>query len=137
MKIQWRRALVLVSLGLIWSLALPLRATADNPEKCKKSTFPASGQTTAYTADKYGNPDAVVPDDGTVQAGATLRYRDMGNGTIEDENARLIWEKKSDDGGLHDKDRAYPWSSVSTDTIWDWLDAVNAEGGTGFAGYND
>jgi hypothetical protein len=79
----------------------------------------------------------VVPDAGTVQAGATLRYRDMANGTIEDENTRLIWEKKSDDGGLHDQDRAYPWSSVSTDTIWDWLDAVNAEGGTGFAGHND
>jgi hypothetical protein len=29
MKRQWRRAVVLVSLGLIWSLALPLRATAD------------------------------------------------------------------------------------------------------------
>ncbi|MBI4574406.1 MAG: hypothetical protein HY713_14105 [candidate division NC10 bacterium] len=87
--------------------------------------FPASGQTTAYTADKNGNPGAAVPDDGTVQAGKALRYEDKGKGWVRDKVTRLIWEKKSDDGGLHDKDNAYPWSSDSTDTIWDWLDDVN------------
>jgi hypothetical protein len=79
-----------------------------------------------------------VPDDGTVQAGATLSYTDNGDGTITDNNTGLMWEKKDDAGGLHDKDNVYRWSGDgSQDTIWDWLDDINAEGGTGFAGYND
>jgi hypothetical protein len=104
------------------------------------SQFPATGQTTAYQADKndgVAGPVA-VPDDGTVQAGATLSYTDNGDGTITDNNTGLMWEKKSDDGGLHDKDTTYRWSgNGSQETIWDWLDDINAEGGTGFAGHND
>jgi hypothetical protein len=49
-----------------------------------------------------------------------------------------MWEKKSDDGSLHDMDNQYFWSGNGTqETIWDWLDDINAEGGAGFAGYND
>ena len=103
--------------------------------------FPASGQTTTFTAEKKdGIPGPVaVPDDGTLQAGATLSYTDNGDGTITDNNTGLMWEKKSDDGDrLHDKDNAYYWSGTGTqETIWDWLEDVNAEGGTGFAGYHD
>jgi hypothetical protein len=102
--------------------------------------FPATGQTTAYTANKNDNfaPLVAVPDDGTVQAGATLSYTDNGDGTITDDNTGLMWEKKGDNGGLHDKDNGYYWSYSGTqETIWDWLDDVNVEGGTGFAGYND
>lgn len=102
--------------------------------------FPATGQTTAYTANKKDNITApvAVPDDGTVQAGATLSYTDNGDGTITDNNTGLMWEKKGDNGDLHDKDNGYPWSGTGTqETIWDWLDDINAEGGTGFAGYDD
>jgi hypothetical protein len=102
--------------------------------------FPATGQATAYQADKNdGIAGAVdVPDDGTVQAGATLSYTDNGDGTITDNNTGLMWEKKSDDSGLHDKDNLYRWSGDgSQETIWDWLEDINAEGGTGFAGHND
>lgn len=101
---------------------------------------PASGQATAYTADKNdGIGGAVaVPDDGTVQAGATLSYQDNGGGTITDLNTGLMWEKKDDAGGLYDKDNTYTWSGDGTvETIWDWLDDINAEGGTGFAGHAD
>ena len=79
----------------------------------------------------------MVPDDGTVQAGKTLQYHDNGDGTITDKVTGLMWEKKSDDGGLHDQDTTYPWKSTITDTIWDWLDDVNAEGGKGFARHRD
>jgi hypothetical protein len=102
--------------------------------------LPVTGQTLAYAADKKdGITGAVaVPDDGTIQAGAPFSYTDNGDGTVTDNNTGLMWEKKSDDGGLHDKDRGYPWSGTGTnDTVWDWLDDVNVEGGTGFAGYND
>jgi uncharacterized protein DUF1566 len=102
--------------------------------------FPASGQTTTFTAEKNDGltGPVAVPDDGVVQAGASLSYTDNGDGTITDNNTGLMWEKKSDDGGLHDKDNAYYWSGNGTqETIWDWLENVNAEGGTGFAGYHD
>ncbi|MBI3246257.1 MAG: DUF1566 domain-containing protein [Deltaproteobacteria bacterium] len=79
-----------------------------------------------------------VPDDGTVQAGATLSYTDNGDGTVTDNNTGLMWEKKDNSGGLHDKDNLYRWSGYgSQETIWDWLEDVNAEGGTGYAGHND
>lgn len=102
--------------------------------------FPASGQTTAFPAEKNDNMTGAlpVPDDGTLKAGAALSYTDNGDGTITDDNTRLMWEKKSDDSGLHDKDNIYLWSgNGSQETIWDWLDDINTQGGTGFAGYND
>ena len=35
-------------------------------------------------------------------------------------------------------DHAFPWTgNGSQETIWDWLDDVNAEGGSGFAGHGD
>jgi hypothetical protein len=102
--------------------------------------FPASGQTTAFTSEKNDGVTGpvAVPDDGVVQAGASLSYTDNGDGTITDGNTGLMWEKKSDDGGLHDKDNAYYWSGNGTqETIWDWLEDVNTEGGTGFASFHD
>ena len=100
-----------------------------------------TGQTMMYPAEKRdGIMGAVaVPDDGMMQAGAPLSYTDNGDGTITDNNTGLMWEKKSDDGGLHDKDRNHAWSlgAATVDTVWDWLDDVNVEGGTGFAGYDD
>jgi hypothetical protein len=104
----------------------------------RKGFFPASGQTTAYTADTpILGIGADVPDDGTVQAGKPLSYQDNGDGTVTDLNTGLIWEKNSNDGGLHDMDNTFPWSLASFTTIWDWLAAVNAEGGTGLAGHSD
>jgi hypothetical protein len=76
-----------------------------------------------------------VPDDGAVKAGAALSYTDNGDGTITDNNTGLMWEKKDDSGGLHDKNNTYRWSgNGSEETIWDWLEDVNA---TGFAGHSD
>jgi Protein of unknown function (DUF1566) len=108
---------------------------------CGGHDLPASGQLTAYpseTNDGIVGPVA-VPDDGTLRFGAPLRYADNGDGTISDLVTGLMWEKKSDDGGLHDQDDIYVWSSENglQETIWDWLADVNAEGGTGFAGHSD
>jgi hypothetical protein len=119
-----------------------LAACSSDLAACEEAAvaFPASGQTAAYPADKNDGitGSVAVPDDGTVQAGATLSYIDNGDGTITDNNTGLLWEKKSDDGGLHDKDNAYLWSgNGSQETVWDWLDDINTQGGTGFAGYND
>ena len=89
------RSIVLTSsaallLGLGLALALPV--TATDAASCRAGKFPASGQTTAYQADindgVSGNP-VDVPDDGTLEAGAALRYRDNKDGAITDLNTRL------------------------------------------------
>lgn len=115
-------------------------AAMENDRPCPLGHFPASGQTMPRAADVNDGIDdnaVPVPDDGTLQTGATLRYTDSGDGTVLDRNTRLIWEKKSDEPGLHNLDDTYAWSGGPADTVWDWLEDVNAEGGTGFAGHDD
>lgn len=90
--------------------------------------------TTGQTA-SYGTGD-----DGNLQKGVGREYTDNGDGTISDIKTGLMWEKKSDDGGIHDKDNTYTWASgagFSADgTIFtEFLSALNAAGG--FAGHTD
>lgn len=82
--------------------------------------FPATGQTTVFR----------TGDDGDIQAGATLDYTDNGDGTITDNNTGLQWEKKSDDGTIHDKDNTYTWE----DAFAVHVATLNIEK---FAGYTD
>lgn len=39
------------------------------------------------------------------------RFVDNGDGTVTDSKTRLQWEKKSDDGSIHDQDNTYTWST--------------------------
>lgn len=93
--------------------------------------LPASGQTTSY------GPGS----DGDIKAGATLSYRDNGDGTITDNNTGLMWEKKDDAGGIHDKDNNYTWGMNSSpytmngSMVTSFLATLNA--GAGFAGHTD
>jgi hypothetical protein len=41
------------------------------------------------------------------------RFVDNGDGTITDTTTRLRWEKKSNDGGIHDVGNTYMWSTGS------------------------
>jgi Protein of unknown function (DUF1566) len=63
--------------------------------------FPATGQTTKYAAG----------DDGDIKAGAALSYTDNGDGTITDNNTKLMWEKKDEAGGLHDMNNYCTWAA--------------------------
>jgi hypothetical protein len=94
--------------------------------------------------------------DGDAQAGAAPDLVDGGDGTITDRNTGLQWEKKSDDGSLHDKDDTYPWVGKCTadgktwctrdadclllggtcggTTVFEWVDQLNA---AQFAGHDD
>lgn len=104
------------------------------------SRLPATGMTTSYRAHRLGEPaPAPVFDDAAMRVGLPLRFIDHGDGTITDASTGLMWEKKcSGCGGLHDFGSDFRWRGVGGHpTIWDWLDAVNAEGGSGFAGYDD
>ena len=92
-----------------------------------------TGQTTAYG----------VGSDGDLQKGIAQGYMDNGDGTITDTKTGLMWEKKSDDGTIHDKDNQYSWSGASygSTNVLDgtaastFLAALNAGGG--FAGHTD
>lgn len=85
--------------------------------------FPATGQTTSY----------VAGDDGDIRAGAPLKYRDNGDGTVTDENTNLMWEKKDQAvGGLHNWDNTYPWQGTCSNnaTTVCGTDADCSSGGT-------
>jgi Protein of unknown function (DUF1566) len=123
-----------VSMLLVGALVLATPARAGQ--------LPATGQTTAYQADKNDGISGPVdiPDDGTLQRGALLSYKVLKDGTVKDLNTGLIWEVKCSVGcgGLHDVSNTYPWSGDGTqETIWDWLDAINVENNVGYAGHND
>ena len=136
----------ILSLALLVGLGLSATAveawdnnnTPPQPSSCGNSTFPASGQTTPAMG-TMTHTGATVRDDGFVKAGGPLSYQDNGDGTITDLNTGLMWEKKSADGSLHDVFKSFVWSSPVTDTVWDWIDAINTEvgNGIGFAGFND
>ena len=97
---------------------------------CDCQAIPATGQTTCW--DGTG---VLVSCDGTGQDGDTLRgspltYADNGDGTITDLNTGLMWEKKSDDDSIHDKDATYTWDQAFTAHVA----GLNA---SSFAGYDD
>ena len=98
----------------------------------------ATGQNIPLQAMKNdGNDEFVdVPDDGTLQLGLPLRYREDGPYTVTHLTSGLMWEKKCDcPGEDHDILLALPWSGGGTqDTIWDWVDRLNA---ANYGGYSD
>lgn len=106
--------------------------------------FPATGQKTCWTGGHWDGHASVSPievpcagtgQDGETQAGATLQFRDNGDGTVTDLNTALMWEKKSSDGGIHDYRAAYPWSGFDQGlTAPQWADQLNV---WKFAGYDD
>jgi len=82
--------------------------------------------------------------DGDVRAGAPLSYTDNGDGTITDNNTGLMWEKKDDSGGIHDKDNTYTWTAGGNNMdgtmVTVFLDTLNDVAGGGancFAGHCD
>jgi len=102
---------------------------SPNPP-CPPSAFPATGQTTCWNGAGTVVPCGGTGEDGEFQAGATLSYTDLGDGTIKDNNTGLIWEKKSDDGSIHDKDTTYTFANAFAVHIAG-LNTAN------FAGHND
>lgn len=90
-----------------------------------------TGETSGYGAGSDGN----------LQKGASRSYTDNGDGTITDNTTGLMWEKKSDDGTIHDKDNMYTWGMATSPytmngtMVTTFLAALNA--GDGFAEHTD
>ncbi|MEB2283138.1 MAG: hypothetical protein B6D46_03155 [Polyangiaceae bacterium UTPRO1] len=90
-----------------------------------------TGQTTSY------GPGS----DGDFRKGFGRYFTDNGDGTITDNVTGLMWEKKSDDGSIHDKDNTYTWGmdtspyTMDGTMVTEFLAALNT--GSGFAGHTD
>jgi hypothetical protein len=102
---------------------------------CLASTLPAArllktGQTGCYDDAGTGIACAGTGQDGELQKGLVRSYTDNGDGTVTDNETGLTWEKKSDDGSIHDKDDLYTWS----DAFGVFIAALNT---ANFAGHND
>src|SRR5437870_9536123 len=93
--------------------------------------IPKTGQTIPY------GPGS----DGAVRAGASRSFTDNGDGTITDNTTGLMWEKKSDDGSIHDWNDRYSWGMNSPPYMMNgtmvttFLATLNAS--VGFAGHTD
>lgn len=89
-----------------------------------------TGQTTCW--DHFGSavPCAGTGHDGESQKGLARSFTVNANGTITDNRTGLVWEKLSDDGGIHDFNNGYSWSNAIASKVA----SLNA---TSFAGFND
>jgi hypothetical protein len=103
---------------------------AYNTSTCLAQAFPETGQTTCYDAGGLVIACAGSGQDGETLGGSPLSYTDNGDGTITDNNTKLMWEKLSDDGSIHDKDDNYDWTTAVTTKI-----AALSSGS--FAGHTD
>lgn len=101
-------------------------ATADEWVDCLVAM--ADAQSIRQVHLEYPNADAwlrdVRPDivalgadrkyvDGVAALDSVRRWVDNGDGTVTDYVTGLMWEQKDDNGGIHDKDDVYTWSSGS------------------------
>jgi hypothetical protein len=98
--------------------------------QCAPPSQPAkTGETVDYGAKS----------DGAQQVGAARSFTDNGDGTITDDTTGLVWEKKDNAGGIHDKDNQYTWTAgteaMSGTLVTTFLASLNA--GSGFAGHKD
>ncbi len=92
--------------------------------------FPATGQTTCWNSAGQVISCTGTGQDGDIQAVATLVYTGNGDGTITDNNTKLVWEKQSGGGSIHDIDNVYTWADAFAVHVAG-LNAAN------FAGHND
>ena len=76
---------------------------------------------------------------GINQALSGQRFVDNGDGTVTDARTGLMWEKKDDSGGIHDKDNGFSWTGAMSD----WISELNGHTDVtnpktpGFAGHSD
>jgi len=91
-------------------------------------TLPPTGQTTCWDTGAHMIQCVGTGQDG--EHGGRLAFVDNGDGTITDLHTNLMWETKSDDGSLHDKDKLYSWDTAFTVHVAE-LNRSN------FAGYGD
>jgi hypothetical protein len=109
----------------VYDVEIDVAGLPSEPAVC----LPETGQTKCY--DFVGGEIACVGtlQDGHVRAGRPISFTDNGDGTITDNNTGLMWEKKSDDDSINDKDSLYTFSTTGLH--------AHALNQAAFAGYTD
>lgn len=119
---------VAVLVTLIWGSTTQAAGTPE--QKCQQAKLKAQGKLKSCLAKNaagvvVGKLDEAAEcqtkfttalakaDTKASDAGASCRYMDNGDGTVSDLNTGLVWEKKTDDASIHDKDNSYTWSTGS------------------------
>ena len=150
--------------GLLWS---GMAAAGDPVLTCEAAKIKAATKRTAClnkerTNALKGKPsdsakcetqfDAAIAkaDAKAAKKGASCRFVDNGDGTISDLDTLNMWEKKTNDGSVHDVDNTYRWNIASGGTepngtaftvfLAELNNCESADGITvsgGFAGYCD
>lgn len=90
---------------LIIALLLPATSRAESllPRSGQKGCWNTAGTKVACTGTRQ---------DGADTAGNRIRLLDGGNGTLTDANTRLVWEKLSRDGSIHERNAQYTWDQA-------------------------
>jgi hypothetical protein len=146
------RSLAILVAGI---LLAPVAASAQKPGRTRAGGLPRCEATLAATQTSLDTcsgdlmacetdlaaceeSQVVFPGDGAGH-GPPLRYEECADGlTLADLNTGLLWERKVFGPvgclrHLHNHSPQCTWTEASGA----WIDAVNAEGGTGFAGFSD
>jgi len=131
--------------GITWGGSYP----SGNNESCTGETIEAQ--------DCSHGRDVTHNDDSDGHAGFSFTKLDSSGhelaasatewGCVKDNVTDLIWEVKTDDGGVHDKDNAYRWGGISAigrahadvkGTYYDdWNELVNGTNSESLCGYSD
>lgn len=113
------------------AVGLPVNLQCGCAASDGSTGLPETGQTASY------GPGS----DGEQQWGLARKFTDNGDGTVTDNVTGLMWEKKSDNGDIHDKDNAYTWGLSASPYVMNgamvttFLASLNSGGG--FAGHTD
>src|SRR5262245_3355275 len=133
-----QRAVLGVAVVGLWfgatGCSTKLKQCTTDLAACKKTPtgqVARTGQTACYDTIGAAVACSGSGQDGELQKGLPRAYVDNGDGTVTDLNTGLMWEKKSDDGGIHDMDNAYTWA----DAFSGFIAALNS--GAGFADHTD
>lgn len=126
------------STAAVMFLVIAGAATAAT-ERSSADPVPGSGKVVNGSTVAEGAPATLAVSDHDPDEVPTPRFRENGDGTVSDLRTGLMWEKKCRDcDSLHDVRLRFRWSGFANKrTIWDWLDEVNRENGSGFAGHSD
>jgi hypothetical protein len=95
-----------LAISLLLAVAVPPRSSAE-------STLPKTGQKKCYSVAGAKIACTGTHQDGADRAGRAIELADGGNGTLADANTRLVWEKQSRDGTVHDRDALYTWQQAA------------------------
>jgi hypothetical protein len=91
-------------------------ATASATPTQTPTDTPTATPTETATDTPTQTPTSTPTQTPTTTPVADTGFVDQGNGTVLDCDRNLLWEKKSDDGSLHDKDFFYQWAGFCSVT---------------------